>query len=547
MRANVGAALLGMFVVLALVAPASHVSGKPSGKPRKVDDLRGAVVDDGSFLPVAGAEVVVGGARATTDLDGKFSLPRVPAVYEAVVISADRAVVSIYRGLRRRDPLLVLKYRPAQSGHVSSSTLGGTVTGGGPFPLTVGKVVFAFFSPEAHQAGAIMADVTSYVGRKASRGPQYGPIDVRWMEAPTTSGTLTALQTIPGPDPMAKLPGQLLPEPWPALSQTPDASFLFARRALTLADGKPTEADLQLAPVPSVHLTGRIATHRRALNWPMAISADYVFPYPQSAIRVASAHPAPKFDYVVPDLRGEGGQLCVTAFSGSYLWISNRRCDVVPGEPVSLPMDLPPKLLTPVRGDAAVPGMRVAWTGPTPAAYELKLEAHAATPENPSLRLYTEETETTWPDLSALGIPFPEGAAAYECTIGRVGPQTTVDDLAGPQGIGARISPARFESATLGLPIITRPVTRAPDGGVPEADGVACQDPGTVICAPNAGEYYRTSAINRKLRHYPGLAAALGTSCVRDCAGARAYLDVYAKYQQAHPRFDVNEPCCDKP
>jgi hypothetical protein len=45
----------------------------------------------------------------------------------------------------------------------------------------------------------------------------------------------------------------------------------------------------------------------------------------------------------------------------------------------------------------------------------------------------------------------------------------------------------------------------------------------------------------------PGLAAALGTSCVRDCAGARAYLDVYAKYQQAHPRFDVNEPSCDKP
>jgi len=65
----------------------------------------------------------------------------------------------------------------------------------------------------------------------------------------------------------------------------------------------------------------------------------------------------------------------------------------------------------------------------------------------------------------------------------------------------------------------------------------------TVLCAnSNAPEYYRLSAMNAKLRHYPDLAAELGMDSVSDCEGARAFIAGLRAYRRAHPGFDRDEP-----
>jgi hypothetical protein len=48
--------------------------------------------------------------------------------------------------------------------------------------------------------------------------------------------------------------------------------------------------------------------------------------------------------------------------------------------------------------------------------------------------------------------------------------------------------------------------------------------------------------INRKLSLHPGLAAAFGKRCARDCDDVHAFEATYRAYAKEHPGFDANEP-----
>ena len=50
------------------------------------------------------------------------------------------------------------------------------------------------------------------------------------------------------------------------------------------------------------------------------------------------------------------------------------------------------------------------------------------------------------------------------------------------------------------------------------------------------------SAINRKLSHYPELAAGLAEPVVKDCAGAAAFVEAYERRQLDEPGFDDAQP-----
>jgi hypothetical protein len=58
-------------------------------------------------------------------------------------------------------------------------------------------------------------------------------------------------------------------------------------------------------------------------------------------------------------------------------------------------------------------------------------------------------------------------------------------------------------------------------------------------------EWYILRSINARLRYFPDFAKAAGTSCVRDCQGARAYMQAYDHYSQTHPSFDELMPLYD--
>jgi hypothetical protein len=55
-------------------------------------------------------------------------------------------------------------------------------------------------------------------------------------------------------------------------------------------------------------------------------------------------------------------------------------------------------------------------------------------------------------------------------------------------------------------------------------------------------ELYVISAMNRKLYYFPDFAAAINMSSVSDCDEARAFVQGYHAYRDAHPHFDANQP-----
>jgi hypothetical protein len=154
----------------------------------------------------------------------------------------------------------------------------------------------------------------------------------------------------------------------------------------------------------------------------------------------------------------------------------------------------------------------------------------------------TASASATWPELSALGVAFPQQLGAYAATVTARGPYAGVDDAVDGKGLTAQSPREAWWAQSLDLSI---PIT--PPLGTEEA---ACQYPyGTAITCgtlpnqvePNR-EFYMLAAINNKLRHYPQFANDVGIHCVRDCDGARAYMKAYATYAAAHPGFDANEP-----
>ena len=52
--------------------------------------------------------VAVGGRRTTSDGEGRFSLTDVPATYDLIVAKPDGDLVTIYQGIGRRDPRVVV-------------------------------------------------------------------------------------------------------------------------------------------------------------------------------------------------------------------------------------------------------------------------------------------------------------------------------------------------------------------------------------------------------------------------------------------------------
>jgi hypothetical protein len=109
--------------------------------------------------------------------------------------------------------------------------------------------------------------------------------------------------------------------------------------------------------------------------------------------------------------------------------------------------------------------------------------------------------------------------------------------LVSSQGFGDRTPRDRWSADSQELSVPVRPPL-----GKEEA---ACQFRETVICGPSGNpmnEFYRLSVMNRKIQTHPEFAAAANIHCVRDCAGARAYLKAYRDYSQANPEFDGHDP-----
>jgi hypothetical protein len=214
------------------------------------------------------------------------------------------------------------------------------------------------------------------------------------------------------------------------------------------------------------------------------------------------------------------------------------QCQVEDGASLSMAPQPAPTWIEPA--DLAVwsKRLRFAWTPVDHGVYRLELSVGTPTPQTPSVDVYTAETTATWPDLSPLGVALPNGSAEYRVGIVGLGPYASMDEATGSAGLGAiapKESRASF-SEERRLIVPPEPVDAGPFCDFPDMTALVCDRSHW----PN--EVYMLAAINNSLRHYPAFAAAIGVSCVKDCATARAYAKGYADYVRQHPGFDANEP-----
>jgi hypothetical protein len=509
-----------------------------TGPPLGADAVRGTVVDE-SQRPLAGRVVAIGSARATTDADGRFVLAAAPPSYEAVVADPNGARATVYRGLRRRDPLLV--HKPGDWG--SRPAHRGTITGrveGGPFTRTDwASVSFA----SLRTSGEIFLG-----GVPGARpGPEFGPFMIAWDGPDAISGDLTATRTHTDPlDPRdAGAHDGAAPRPRRPWEPTVRVTSYLAQQHVTLRDGETLTVDL--APVPLPRLQTRVQLQMPPGVWPTQLYEFYGFRQSHALVHGGGAPLNPRateLEIDMVDARSFGGSLCALAAFGQGQWILTRACDLPLDKPATITLHASPSLQSPAPGSSLRPETTFSWSASDGAVFELELRDTSPTATDPAIDLYTTDTSATWPDLHVLGIGFPTGSASYHVKIAARGPYATLDDALGPEGMGASFPKELWLAESREVELRVEPPLPA---GTDEAQ---CQYVyGTaIVCGdiPNnieqKKEFYMLAAINNKLRHFPQFANAIGIHCVRDCAGARAFVKAYADYAKAFPGFDANEP-----
>lgn len=527
----------------------------------------GRVVDLWGHQPLAGWLVAIGSLRAITDRAGRFTLDGVPARYDAVVVEPDRASASLYRGLRRRDPLLVHRSLPKSEGtHVADIV--GTLSGGSPLEAD-DFVVVAFLSP---QGSGIDVPSASPADRRP-RYPAYGPLRVVWRGPETLTGELVALMVpgaVPGsPGTPSKRPPLLahktiaLKTGFVTTSAVIDENNCAAPRPRSPPPGPPTEVPLSLAPIKWRHVALTVeASYLDALTmryrWP-TLGAEIGVPSRGPTHWRLPPRPVP-VEADIPDLGELGCTLCVQAVAEPQS--SAETCTFPPNAPATLRPRPAPTLSLPSGprspGGEAIftSSTRASWTAFAGGVHLLEIEAQFSSAEHPSVYVYTEETSATWPDLAALGVRFPQDFVIYDVGVVGFGPFASLDEALAPDGIGVATLADRYQAGGGGL----FNAMLSPTGVAPEED--VCGKIESVNCAltpkrcthePNCppetpcemveGSYPRNFTFaNRMLAFHPGLAAAAGTRCVRDCDGLRTFREALKRYARAHPGFNSNEP-----
>jgi hypothetical protein len=151
---------------------------------------------------------------------------------------------------------------------------------------------------------------------------------------------------------------------------------------------------------------------------------------------LADQTPATSFDYSIPVPPSPDWSLCVEGVGSPGVLIT-RICGLAMGSasaPVSVHAS--PTLLSPSTSANVMHDTHFTFTAFDGGIQVLELESSPSTPAAPSIYVFTAATDVPWPDLRPFGVPFPSGTS-YRCTVGGVGPFSTMDDAFGPDGWGA--------------------------------------------------------------------------------------------------------------
>lgn len=369
--------------------------------------------------PIFNQAVFVLGKPATlthTDGDGYFVINGVTPPYDLAMIEDSSNRVFVYRGLTRKDPTLFVftqcdqtLLRPRQI------TLTGNLSGGDqylPLPLDETQVV-GFGSREVRMAW----DLDGQAGNTVAAIPGPYSLTVSWNGPETTIGTLVALQV--RPDPGTGAPSGYWYAEHPNVSLlSPD--YLPPPPALNLTAGP----DLMLLPVAGANTQGTILVPPAySLEYKsMSLSFDksvFFGPYMQ-AIYVDQS-PATSFKYIAPRIYKAKTQVCAYAaitappYAGSF---SNTCIDALQPQTDDALLEIlaAPQPNAPANGANAVGiGTLFQWSKFKGGVHFVQITP-AAGSTNPTYFIFTADTRTTIPDLSAIGLVLGDGAYSWNVT-----------------------------------------------------------------------------------------------------------------------------------
>lgn len=496
-------------------APPSETGPSPSAALARSTpfDVRGLVVDRRGGLPVAGQTIAIGERRAVTDAKGRFAVVQVPPTYDVVLVNPERSLVTLYSALQRRDPVLVHRVERKLGAMAHTAEISGTLVGGGEYPLT--EALHVNFQSHLATADILLGGLNA----PNALGPGFGPLRLQWEGGASIVGNLISRRG--------------------GTKASPTAYCAHAK--VSLQAGSRKRVDLEFKQVPLVRRKPVSVGFPESGNDAPRVYEDYRFPGTGFVLHGSS--PSMLAEYDVPDLASCGAVLCTEAsIYNPYLHSSALACGAVSADPVSLTLRSAPSFGAPPNRTPARAGLPFSWSSINGAIYELTLQAEEASAATPTIRIFTQGTSASWPDLSAFGIAFPKPLKAYAASVKALGEYASLDEAAGPQGLvwGTPERAFSSESQTLSVPVTPRVGKEEAQCQYPYGTAIVCSGPLDPI--EGTREHYMLAPINNKLRHYPEFAKAVGIHCVRDCAGARAYMAAYEKYSGEHPGFDADEP-----
>ena len=451
----------GLLTAAALVtATIAMAPPDPGGAPARADTrakrrdaggaragvVRGTVLEYRNLQPSIGRTVVVGGEQTTTDVDGHFAIVAPSGAYDLAVVDPNRTSATFYRGLRRRELLLI------HSGDINlvpkgyekhAAHVDGNLSGGGFDPASSNMASVYFFSTQATRHQTLGGQTHD------TRGAGYGPLPLFWIGPQSIAGSIVAVRTT----------RETVDAGGPATERKGPVVWWEAHRDLKVESGEVATADLDFSRPPMGHIAGQVDADP-GLEVTGKSVAYYVLPYSGIPLDGDGRDRRPgRFDFPVPDLRRLAGQYCVNAYDGARgIFSSASKCGVAFGATdATLRLRAPPKLTTikdRYRDKETISrDTQFGWTAFDGGIYRLAIECGGGS-ESPNVFVYSTARSAAWPDLGAVGLAFPKVGETCQVSVTGLGPYQGMDEAFSPEGIGAALRKESYSSRSI-APYVT--------------------------------------------------------------------------------------------